>query len=222
MLLAPSLLAGDLADLGSTADLCATGGADILHVDVMDGRFVPNLTFGIPVISALAARTSMPMDVHLMVEEPGRLLDEYLDAGAAWLSVHWEAANHLDRLLQRIRNGGARSGVALNPSTPVEVLVDVLPQLDFVLLMSVNPGFAGQEHLPYVVDKARRLHAMISEASLSTVIEMDGGIGAENIATVVGAGVEICVAGSAIFGTPDPVAAMRQLKKLAAEAESSC
>jgi len=217
MLLAPSLLAGDLADLGATVDLCAAGGADLLHVDVMDGRFVPNLTFGIPVIGALAKRTSIPLDVHLMVEEPGRLLDEYLDAGAAWLSVHWEAADHLDRLLQRIRNGGVRCGVALNPSTPVEVLSDVLPQLDFVLLMSVNPGFAGQAHLPYVVDKARRLHQMICERSLSTSIAMDGGVGADNIAGIVAAGVEVCVAGSSIFGVADPVAAMGELKNLAAE-----
>lgn len=218
MLLAPSLLAGDLAEIGATVDLCAKGGADLLHVDVMDGCFVPNLTFGIPVIQAVAKRTSIPLDVHLMVEEPGRLLDEYLDSGAAWLSVHWEAAGHLDRLLQRIRNSGARSGVALNPSTPVEVLVDVLAQLDFVLLMSVNPGFAGQAHLPYVVDKARRLHQMISEESLSTIIAMDGGVGADNIAGIVKAGVEVCVAGSSIFGAADPVAAMGQLKNLAAEA----
>ena len=218
MLLSPSLLAGDLADLGSTADLCAAGCADLLHVDVMDGRFVPNLTFGIPVIRALARRTSIPLDVHLMVEEPGRLLDEYLEAGPSWLSIHWEAADHIDRLLQRIRNGGARCGVALNPSTPVEVLGDVLPQLDFVLLMSVNPGFAGQAHLPYVVDKARRLHQLISERSLSVVLAMDGGVGEDNIAGIVKAGVEVCIAGSSIFGAADPVAAMRRLKNLASEA----
>jgi len=218
MLLSPSLLAGDLADLGSTADLCAAGGADLLHVDVMDGRFVPNLTFGIPVIRALAKRTSIPLDVHLMVEEPGRLLDEYLEAGASWLSIHWEAADHVDRLLERIRDGGARCGVALNPSTPVEVLSDVLPQLDFVLLMSVNPGFAGQAHLPYVVDKARRLHQLISERSLSVAMAMDGGVGEDNIAGIVEAGVEVCIAGSSIFGTTDPVAAMRRLKNLASGA----
>ena len=218
MLLSPSLLAGDLAHLGATVDLCAEGGADLLHIDVMDGRFVPNLTFGIPVIRALSRTTHIPLDVHLMVEEPGRLLDEYLDAGASWLSVHWEAADHLDRLLERIRDAGARCGVALNPSTPVEVLSDILPELDFVLLMSVNPGFAGQKHLPYVVDKARRLHQLIVERSLSVVIEMDGGVGEDNIAGIVEAGVEVCVAGSSIFGAADPVAAMRRLKNLAAEA----
>ena len=214
MLLAPSILAGDLADLAGTAELCAAGRADLLHVDVMDGQFVPNLTFGIPVIRALAKRTSIPLDVHLMVEDPGRLLDEYLAAGAAWLSVHYEAADHLDRLLQKIREHGTRCGVALNPSTPVEVLVDVLPQLDFVLLMSVNPGFAGQAHLPYVVDKARRLHELIADQALSTIIAMDGGVGADNIAGIVAAGVELCVAGSAVFGAADPAAAMRQLKEL--------
>lgn len=220
MLLAPSILASDLADLAAAAELCSAGSADLIHVDVMDGRFVPNLTFGLPVIRALARRTSIPLDVHLMVEDPGRLLEEYLDAGASWLSVHWEATVHMDRVLQQIRAHGAKCGVALNPSTSVDVLADVLPQLDFVLLMSVNPGFAGQEHLPYVVDKARRLREMIAERSLKTTVAMDGGIGERTIGRVVAAGVEVCVAGSSIFGAADPLEAMRRLRALAKEAEA--
>jgi ribulose-phosphate 3-epimerase len=159
--LAPSLLAADLADLAGAARICEAGGADVLHVDVMDGHFVPNLTIGVPVVAALRRHTRLPLDVHLMVANPDRLLGEYLDAGADRISVHWEAATHLDRLLARIREGGAKAGIALNPATPIELLSDILPSADFVLLMSVNPGFGGQRFLPYVLDKARRLHSTV-------------------------------------------------------------
>jgi len=213
--LAPSILAADLGLLARAVELCEEGGADLVHFDVMDGVFVPNLTFGIPVLEALARRTRLPIDVHLMVDNPGRLLDAYLGAGAAWVSVHWEATLHLDRVLTRIRDGGARAGVVLNPATPVELLADCLPALDFVLLMSVNPGFAGQSFVPYVLDKARRLREMIDRRGLEVAIEMDGGIGAANVRRVVEAGVDVCVAGSAVFGRPDPAAAMRQLRAAA-------
>lgn len=213
MLLAPSILAADLADLDAAVESCAAGGADLVHFDVMDGHFVPNLTFGPPVLEALVARTRLPVDVHLMVSEPGRLLDRYLEAGAAWVSVHWEAATHLDRLLHRIREAGARAGVALNPATPIEVLRDVLEALDFVLVMSVNPGFAGQAFRPYALGKARRLSEEIRRRGLNVMIEMDGGIGAGNVRQVVAAGVEVCVAGSAVFGQDDPVTAMREIRR---------
>jgi ribulose-phosphate 3-epimerase len=213
--IAPSLLAADLADLASAVRLCEAGGADILHVDVMDGHFVPNLTLGVPVIAALRRHTRLPLDVHLMVSNPGRLLADFLEAGANRVSVHWEAATHLDRLLAEIRAAGALAGVALNPATPVELLSDILPSTDFVLLMSVNPGFGGQAFLPYVVDKARRLHSMIAERRLDVFLEIDGGIGPANIRSVVEAGVRTLVAGSAVFGSPDPVAAQQQLRRLA-------
>jgi ribulose-phosphate 3-epimerase len=201
MRLAPSIIAADFADL--------------VHFDVMDGHFVPNLTVGPPVLAALHRRTRLPFDVHLMVSNPDRLLDDYRKAGAARIAVHWEAAVHLDRLLAQIREGGAQAGVALNPSTPVEVLVDVLPRLDYVLLMSVNPGFSGQKFLPRALDKARRLREMIRAGGHAVEIEMDGGIDSVTIDQVVAAGVEVCVVGSAIFGSGDPVATMSELRRRA-------
>lgn len=215
MRLAPSILAADLADLAQALDLCQRGGADLVHFDVMDGHFVPNLTFGIPVLKALRARTHLPLDVHLMVSNPDRLLDDYLAAGAARVAVHWEATPHLDRQLERVRRGGARAGVAVNPSTPVELLVDVLPRLDYVLLMSVNPGFSGQAFLPQSLDKARRLRRMIEISGSSVEIEMDGGIDRDNMARVAAAGVEVCVVGAAIFAAPDPLAMMSELRERA-------
>jgi len=214
MRLAPSLLAADLADLAGALALCEKGGADLVHFDVMDGHFVPNLSFGIPVLKAVRARTRLPIDVHLMVSNPDRLLDDYLAAGASRVIVHWEAAPHLDRLLERIRAGGAEAGVAVNPATPVELLTDALPRLDFVLVMSVNPGFGGQAFLPRALDKARRLRRMIEISGLPVEIEMDGGIDRDNIARVVSAGVDVCVAGSAVFGAGGPQAILAEMSEL--------
>ncbi len=215
VLIAPSILSADLADLASAVELCARGAADLVHFDVMDGHFVPNLTFGIPVLAALKQRTELPIDVHLMVEDPDRLLDEYLKAGAARVAVHQEAAVHLDRTLNHIRSAGVAAGVALNPATPVETLRDVLDIVDFVLLMSVNPGFGGQPFLPYVLRKAERLCQLAEASGTEVEIEIDGGISPATVGAAAKAGVDTFVAGSAVFGTSDPVAAMDDLRRLA-------
>jgi ribulose-phosphate 3-epimerase len=219
MQLAPSILAADLADLAGALRLCEDGGADWVHVDVMDGRFVPNLTFGIPVVAALKRRTRLPLDVHLMVEEPSRLMEEYVRAGAAGITVHWEAETHLHRALTALRQWGVRAGVALNPATPVELLQDVLGTADHVLLMSVNPGFAGQAFIPETLEKARRLQAMARRSGRPLSIGMDGGLGRGNIRAALLAGVDFAVAGSAVFAAADPVQEMLALRQ-AAHAET--
>jgi len=189
------------------------GGATILHVDVMDGHFVPNLTVGIPVVESIAAATNLPIDAHLMISEPGRYAEEFVAAGAKMVSVHVEADAHLHRTLNSIRTAGARAGVVLNPATPIESLAEALPYADYVLVMSVNPGFGGQKFIATSTDKVRRLRRMIDERQLDVRIEIDGGISLKNIAEVVAAGAEIIVAGSAIFGAGDPEAAARALRE---------
>jgi len=219
ILIAPSILSADFARLAEAAAAVAAGGADMLHVDVMDGHFVPNLTIGPPVVASLAKATTLPLDCHLMVENPDPLLPEFAKAGARWLSVHWEACRHLDRTIALIRSLGMQPGVAINPHTPVELLLPVLPDLDFVLLMSVNPGFGGQRFLPRTLDKARWLDAWQREHGASLAVEIDGGITRETIGDARAAGVDWFVAGSAVFGAAEVATAITGLRQAAERAK---
>jgi ribulose-phosphate 3-epimerase len=211
--IAPSILSADFSRLGEEIEAVKRGGATILHVDVMDGHFVPNLTVGLPVVQSLAARTDLPIDAHLMISEPGRYAQQFVTAGASMVSVHVEADAHLHRTLASIKSAGARAGVVLNPATPIESLAEALPFADYVLVMSVNPGFGGQKFIPTSIDKVRRLRRMIEERNLDTRIEIDGGIDLQNISAVVSAGADIIVAGSAIFGAADPEMAVQGLRE---------
>ncbi len=217
-LIAPSILSADFAFLGAQAAAVERGGARLLHVDVMDGQFVPNLTLGPPVVKSLNAATDLFLDCHLMVQEPDPVIPLFLAAGADGISVHIEAVRHLHRTMQLIRDGGARTGVALNPATPLGHLEEILPEVDFVLLMSVNPGFPGQKFIPQVMDKVRRLAGMVAERRLKTVIEVDGGVGTGNAHELAAAGAGLLVAGSAIFGQSDAEEAARGLTALTADA----
>ncbi len=197
--IAPSLLAADFAALGAEIKAVEAGGADLLHVDVMDGHFVPNLTVGPAVVKAVRRATALPIDVHLMIENADRYADAFADAGASWISVHVEALPHLQRTIAHLRSRGVTAGAALNPATPIASLEEILPELDFVLVMSVNPGFGGQAFLPGSLGKIRRLADAARARKLATRIEVDGGIDATNARALVDAGAEILVAGSAVF-----------------------
>jgi ribulose-phosphate 3-epimerase len=209
--IAPSILSADFTRLAEAIDSVRSGGARILHVDVMDGHFVPNITIGLPVVKSIRKATDMTIDTHLMIEEPGRYAVEFVDAGADMVSVHVEADVHLQRTLTAIRDGGAKAGIAISPATSLETLSEGLPYADFVLLMSVNPGFGGQKFIPTMLDKLRRLKQMITARGLSTEIEIDGGIDASNIDEIVAAGAGIVVAGSAVFSNGDPAKAVTGL-----------
>jgi ribulose-phosphate 3-epimerase len=200
--IAPSILASDFARLGEEVRAVEAAGADYVHLDVMDGRFVPNITLGPPIVAAIRRATKLPLDVHLMIVEPERYIDEFARAGADLISVHLEATPHLHRLVQQIRHAGKRPAVALNPHSPIDGLDVVLPDLDMVLLMSVNPGFGGQQFIEAVVPKIRALRAEIDQRKLAVDIEVDGGIDPHTAPTVVAAGATVLVAGSAVFHTP--------------------
>ena len=216
--LAPSILSADFARLAEQVSAAEAGGAAVLHLDVMDGHFVPNLTIGPPVVRSIRKVTKLPLDCHLMIEEPDRYIEAFAEAGANWISVHQEAAVHLNRTLTCIRDHNCRAGVVINPSTPVETLVEVLDIVDYVLVMSVNPGFGGQKFIPGSLHKIMRLARMREESSLTFRIEIDGGVALETIRDIVRAGAEVLVAGNAVFGHGDPKSNAENLIKAAAEA----
>jgi ribulose-phosphate 3-epimerase len=214
--IAPSILSADFAALGAAIAAAEQGGADLIHVDVMDGHFVPNITIGPPVVKSIRNVTRLPLDVHLMITDPDRYAESFADAGADMLSVHVEVLPHLHRSISLIKGLGVKAGVVLNPSTPAVAIEEIAGDVDFVLVMSVNPGFGGQKFIPSSLQKIGRVRAMLDRAGNRAPIEIDGGIDLSNIARVVDAGVEIIVAGSAIFHAPDPAAATKALKDAAA------
>ena len=216
--LAPSILSADFASLGAQVAAAQRGGADLIHVDVMDGHFVPNLTMGPAVVAAVRRVTTLPLDVHLMVTDPDRFLDAFAEAGASILTVHAEVLPHLSRTIQAIKQLGCLAGVALNPSTPLSAIEEVAGEVDLVLVMSVNPGFGGQSFLPNSESKIARVRQLLTGARSDADIEVDGGIDPGNVGLVVAAGATMIVAGASIFGTKDPESAARMLKGLALEA----
>lgn len=216
--IAPSILAANFASLGQDIRAVEQAGATMLHVDVMDGHFVPNISIGVPVVASLRKATALTLDVHLMIEKPERYVGAFADAGADWISVHQETCPHLDRTLHAIRENGCKAGVVINPATPVATLEEALGAADFVLVMSVNPGFGGQKFIPGALGKLQRLKELRARHGYSYRIEVDGGVGADNVGEIARAGAEILVAGTSVFQAGDPGEAFRKLKHLAAEA----
>jgi ribulose-phosphate 3-epimerase len=218
--IAPSILASNFAELGEEVRRVEAGGAEVLHVDVMDGHFVPNISIGIPVVEGLRKATHLPLDVHLMIENPEEYIDDFVKAGGNRILVHQEATVHLDRALAMIREAGAEAGAVINPATPVAMLTDVLDKVDTVLVMSVNPGFGGQKFIRNAFEKIRQLNQMRSRYNAAFRIEVDGGVDLANVAELAQAGVNTFVAGTSVFHTPNPAEAVRQLRQLALNAVS--
>lgn len=218
--IAPSILSADFTCLGEQIHLVEQAGASLIHIDVMDGRFVPNITVGPLIVEAARRSTALPLDVHLMIVEPERYLEEFAAAGANLISVHVEATPHLHRALTRIRELGCQAGIALNPATPLVAVEEGLAYADYVLVMSVNPGFGGQQFIPSSCEKVRRLDHLIRQRGLPVRIEIDGGISPENLEQVIASGAHMIVAGSAIFGAPDPAAVVRQMLNIARQQQA--
>ena len=212
LLIAPSLLSADFGHLADDINYINTSKSDWFHVDVMDGVFVPNISFGFPVMKALQKEAKKPLDVHLMIKDADAYLEEFAKCGTYIVSVHYEACTHLHRTVQKIKSLGMKASVALNPHTPVAVLEDILHELDMVLIMSVNPGFGGQKFIPHTLNKVKQLKAMITAKDLSPLIEVDGGVDPSNARALENAGVNVVVAGNAVFGAPDRDAAIQQIK----------
>lgn len=213
-IISPSVLSCDFANIQRDVEMINNSTADWFHVDVMDGVFVPNISFGFPVVSAIKKHATKPLDVHLMIANPDQYIEEFKHAGADWLTVHYEACTHLHRTIQVIKANGMKAGVALNPHTSVDVLEDILPELDLVLIMSVNPGFGGQKFIPHTLKKVARLKELIKKTGSAALIEVDGGVNLETGKQLLEAGADALVAGSFVFNSPDPTKTIQDLKAL--------
>ncbi len=214
VLVAPSMLSADFGKLDEQVELVNKSDADLFHLDIMDGLFVPNISYGFPIVKAIAKKAKKPLDAHLMIVDPDRYLEEFANIGVNYLSVHWEACNHLHRSLQKIRSLGMKAGVALNPHTPVHLLYEILSEADYILIMSVNPGFGGQKFIENSLLKIKKLKEIIIKNAPSCLIEVDGGVTLENAPQLISAGADILVAGNSVFGAPQPAEIIHRFKQI--------